>query len=72
MAEVASIAPIEALRLQTDELAQHGLQLDDADLAYRLQLQEALKASAVACNVECISLEEELQPSEQSAHNNYR
>ena len=69
MAEVASITPVEALRLQSDEITQYGLQLDDADFAYRLQLQEALKASAAGCEIECISLEEETQNDEQSTHN---
>lgn len=69
MTEVASAVPIEALELQSNEIAQRGLRLDDADFAYRLQLQEALRISAADCDVECVSLSDQSQPDEQLSNN---
>lgn len=68
MTEVANAVPLEALELQTAELAQHGAQLDDADYAFRLQLQEALKVSAGGYEVECVSVSDQSQSDEQLAH----
>ena len=56
MADVASNATLDLVQLQMDEFAQQAGDLDDAAFAYRLQLQEALRASAPSAEVDCTVL----------------
>ena len=48
--------PLGVLQLQMDEFAQQNMDLEDADFAYQLQMQEALKASAPADEIDCATL----------------
>jgi len=48
--------PLGVLQLQMDEFAQQNMDLEDADFAYQLQVQEALKASAPADEIDCTAL----------------
>lgn len=48
--------PLGVLQLQMDKFAQQIMDLEDADFAYQLQMQEALKASAPANDIDCTAL----------------
>ena len=69
MAEVFSPAAIDTVRLQLDELAQQGVALGDAEYAYRLQLKEAMQASAPNTDIDCISLSDDIPPNDAVVHN---
>ncbi|KAL3131227.1 hypothetical protein ABBQ38_000525 [Trebouxia sp. C0009 RCD-2024] len=69
MAEVLWPAPLDTVRLQMDEIAQQGMDLGDAEFAYRLQLREALQASAPDAAFDCISVSDDVQPNEALVHN---
>lgn len=69
MAAVFCPASIDTVRLQLDELAQQGMALGDAEYAYRLQLKEALQASALRAEIDCISLSDDIPPDEAVVHN---
>ena len=48
--------PLGVVQLQMDKFAQQIMDLEDADFAYQLQMQEALKASAPANEIDCTAL----------------
>ncbi|DBB02226.1 hypothetical protein WJX82_001817 [Trebouxia sp. C0006] len=48
--------PLGVVQLQMDKFAQQIMDLEDADFAYQLQMQEALKASAPANDIDCTAL----------------
>lgn len=70
MTDVQSPAILDVLRLQMDETAQQGMDLQDAEYAYQLQLQEALRASAPSGQADQAEiLLESLPTSEAVVHN---
>lgn len=56
--------PLGVLQLQMDEFAQQNMDLEDADFAYQLQMQEALKASAPADEIDCTAFNGSLRDDE--------
>ena len=69
MAEVIYYTSLDTVRLRMDEVAQQGMDIGDAEFAYRLQLKEALQASAPDANLERISVSDDVQPGEALVHN---
>ena len=69
MEEVLWPATFDTVRLQLDEVAQQGMDLGDAEFAYRLQLKEALQASAPDADIDCTSVSDDAQPDEALVHN---
>lgn len=69
MAEVGCSAPFDTVRLHMDEVAQQGMDMGDAEFAYRLQLKDALQASAPGTHFECISVSDDVQPNEALVQN---
>ena len=69
MAEVLWPAPLDTVRLQMDEIAQQGMDLGDAEFAYRLQLKEALQASAPDGAFDCLSVSDDGHTNEALVHN---
>lgn len=62
-------APLDTVRLQMDEVAQQGMDLGGAEFAYRLQLKEALQASAPDTDFEWVSVSDDQQPNEAFVNN---
>ncbi len=69
MTEVLAHAPLDIVQLQMDEMVQHGMDLEDAEYAYRLQLQEAMQASAPTAEIDCTAISDVSQPAQATVSN---